>query len=240
MGPCKGGRNATTIGTLQDDLLLEIFDQYRKNDDKYNLSYRDYCAWKWHILAHICRRWRQIVFASPGRLDLQVLCTYGTPISEIMGAWPTIPITISFSSGNGLSNVITALEHPNRVSRINVCLFRSHWGNIAALMQEPFPMLTHLSIAFHFRNESTIPDGLFRGSALLLQHLDLRNVSFPALQTFLLSASNLVNLSIRRISRTGYISPEVMALHVATLPKLEILDIEFSDMPFCLMQSCVP
>ena len=93
-------------------------------------------------------------------------------------------------------------------------------------------MLTHLSIAFHFRNESTIPDGLFGGSALLLQHLDLRNVSFPALQTFLLSATNLVNFSIRRISQTGYISPEAMVLHVATLQKLEILDIEFSDMPF--------
>ncbi|KAH9963476.1 hypothetical protein BGW80DRAFT_1351168, partial [Lactifluus volemus] len=36
--------------------------------------------WEWHRLAHVCRRWRHIIFDSPRSLNLQLFCTYGTPV----------------------------------------------------------------------------------------------------------------------------------------------------------------
>ncbi|KAH9968522.1 hypothetical protein BGW80DRAFT_1337992, partial [Lactifluus volemus] len=50
---------------------------------KYSSSIDSYKAtgpWKWHRLVHVCRRWRHIIFDSPRSLDLQLFCTYGTPV----------------------------------------------------------------------------------------------------------------------------------------------------------------
>ncbi|KAI9452424.1 hypothetical protein BJY52DRAFT_1214594, partial [Lactarius psammicola] len=71
---CKCVRHSTTIGVLPGNVLLEIFGFCRNNHDHTRRP-----VWKWHLLAHVCRMWRQIVFASPRRLNLQILCTPGTP-----------------------------------------------------------------------------------------------------------------------------------------------------------------
>ena len=236
--PGKASKNTITIGILSDNILLEIFDRCRKRDDQYNQS--PFRVWKWHLLVHVCQRWRQIIFASPRRLDLHLLCTYGIPFRKIMSNWPTIPIIVRLFGVNGPTenddNVIAALEHPDRVSRINLLVSRiylsteSEWSKLAVLMQEPFPMLTHLSIDSPFGSPSTVPDGFLGGFAPSLQQLDLCDVLYPALPTLLLSASNLVKLSLRNITPTGYISPETMVSHVAASPKLEILYIEFNTL----------
>ena len=219
------------IGILSDNILLEIFDRYRKRDDQYNQS--PFRVWKWQSLVHVCRRWRQIILASPRRLDLQLLCTYWTPFRKIIDIWPTIPFVIlygRFIGPNDEENIIAALEHPDRVSRINLSVSGSQSGMFTALMQEPFPFLTHLSITSEFGSVSVLPDGFLGGSAQPLQQLTLRNVLYPALPMLLSSASNLVNLSLLNIPRTGYISPEAMVSHLATSPKLEIICIEFDEL----------
>ena len=151
----------------------------------------------------------------------------------MMDIWPTIHIVILFSSVIGPSdeeNVITALEHPDRVSRINLFVSAEvQLGKIAALMQEPFPVLTHLLI--NSENVSALPDEFLGRSAPPLRQLDLCNVLYPALPTLLLSAGNLVNLSLRNIPPTGYISPEVLIAHVAALLRLEILDVGLTSFP---------
>ena len=149
-----------------------------------------------------------------------------------MGIWPTIPIIVSFWSitGPGDDNsLIAALEHPDRVSRIILLISKSQLRKIAALMQEPFPVLTHLSITSQLGNVSALPDGFLGGSAPPLQQLDLCGVLYPALPTLLSSVSNLVSLRLRNIPPTGYISPEAMVSHVATSPRLKILCIEFDE-----------
>ena len=151
----------------------------------------------------------------------------------MMDIWPAIPIVILFSSGMGSSDkedIITALEHRDRVSRIKLFVSEAQLGKIAALMLEPFPVLTRLSL--NSENASALPDGFLGGSAPPLQQLDLCNVMYPALPTLLLSAVNLVNLSLRNIPPTGYISPEALVAHVAALLRLETLDVgltSFSD-----------
>ena len=55
---------------LPDDVLLVIFDNCT---NKYQNTKKDIEAW-WHSLVHVCRRWRAIVFVSPRRLNLRLVC----------------------------------------------------------------------------------------------------------------------------------------------------------------------
>ena len=148
-----------------------------------------------------------------------------------MDIWPTIPIIVywSFIRPGVVEDEITpALEHPDRVSRINLFLDKPELDDIAALMQEPFPVLTHLSISSPYGSiMSALPDGFLGGSAPSLQQLALRAVRYPALPVLLLSASNLVSLKLLNMPPTGYISTEAMVSLLAASHRLETLHIEF-------------
>lgn len=136
-------RRATTIDMLSDDVLLEIFDSCRKCRD-----YTCHDVWKWHLLVHVCQRWRQVIFASPHRLNLQLLCTSGTPVRRNLSIWLPFPIAMEyfFFLKSGLppedeDNVIVALKHPNRVCYVKLGLTNPQLGRVATAMQEPFPVL---------------------------------------------------------------------------------------------------
>ncbi|KAH8981996.1 hypothetical protein EDB86DRAFT_3106941 [Lactarius hatsudake] len=96
-------------------------------------------------------------------------------------------------------------------------------------MQEPFPVLTYLYLNVSLDGGSTpvLPANFLGGSAPCLRTIHLRNIPFPAIPLLLLSASGLVQLELRNIPLTGYISPEAMVASLAALPKLEIFVIEF-------------
>jgi hypothetical protein len=221
---------ATTIGMLTDHALLEIFDFYRKNhprDQVYDLN----LVWEWHLLVQVCRRWRQIIFESPHRLNLQILCTHRTPARKNLGIWPTFPIVIagSWSSlmPNGEENLIAALEHLDRVRCVKLYSMSSQLGKIATVMQKPFPLLTRLDILSDDRVwPLVLPAEFLGGSAPCLQNIALTGVPYPALPTLLLSTSDLVTLELRRIPSSGYISPEAMVVGLAALPKLETFILE--------------
>jgi hypothetical protein len=95
------------------------------------------------------------------------------------------------------------------------------------MLQEPCPMLTILSISSKDRDVPVLPGGLLGGSASSLQKFELHGVPFPSLPTLLLSAKDLVSLILSDILLSGYISPEVMVVYLAPLPKLKNLHIGF-------------
>ena len=37
----------------------------------------------WQSLVHVCRRWRCLVFESPRRLNLRLVCAQGTPARQL-------------------------------------------------------------------------------------------------------------------------------------------------------------
>ncbi|KAH9171380.1 hypothetical protein EDB89DRAFT_1972326 [Lactarius sanguifluus] len=221
-------RHETTIDMLPDDVLLDIFDLCQENSQ--------YIAvWKWHLLVHVCRRWRQIVLESPRRLNLRILCTYGTPVRKNLGIWPILPIVIDYrSSGNGITpndedNVIAALEHPDRVCRLGLDVTGSQLEKMATVMQWPFPVLTRLEISLDDDDGNTpvLPSGFLGGAAPRLRTIYLHGTPFPALQTLLLSTNDLVELDLHEIPPTGYISPEAMVACLAALPRLDTFHIGF-------------
>ena len=222
------------IETLSDDVLLEIFDLYLDKDEDIDPWYdsgseedkRDsYDAW--YVLAHVCQRWRYVVFASPRRLNLRLHCS-GRRVREMLGVWPAFPIVIWDIADE--DNIIAALEHRDRVCEIKLGgLSRSQSETLMPLMQESFSALTKLQIESYslIPDEALVlPDSFLGGSAPHLRFLCFEAISFPAFPNLLLSASNLVYLYLCDIP-FGYISPE-MAAALSALTKLEDMRLSFS------------
>ncbi|KAI0275893.1 hypothetical protein BGY98DRAFT_1188140 [Russula aff. rugulosa BPL654] len=66
-----------------------------------------------------------------------------------------------------------------------------------------------------------IPESFLGGSAPRLQHLELKCIPFPGLPKLLLSATDLVSLSVSKTPRSGYISPEAMGSDQLSRPVQE-------------------
>jgi hypothetical protein len=178
----------------------------------------------------VCQRWRYVVFDSPHRLDLQLLCTDRTPVTNMLDIWPALPIVISAKlplPASGVTNIISALQQHNRVCTIDLRNVPNSLLKEFATMQEPFPALTDLELRSADENAAVLSDSFLGGSAPRLQDLRLGGIPFPALPKLLLSTHDLVKLVLWRIPRSGYISPEVMVTALSTLTSLENLSLGF-------------
>ena len=71
-------------------------------------------------------------------------------------------------------------------------------------MAELFPVLTSLTIY-------SGPGSFLGGAFPHLQELHSNGIPLPALGSLLLSSSDLINLRLEEIPRSGYISPQAMA-----------------------------
>jgi F-box-like len=213
-----------TFGALPDDILLEIFDFYLVH----NFIAKD----AWHTLVHVCKRWRSIVFASPHRLQLQLLCTNKTPVQNMLDIWPVLPIVISgdlgMSGPHDANNIIAALKQHNRVVEIsiddvpNLLLTR-----MEAMEMSPFSALTSLRLLSTQKDAPALPDSFLGGSAPRLQTLYLFGIPFPAVPNLLLSTHDLVQLHLWNIPLSGYISPDAMVSGLSALTRLQVLRLEF-------------
>jgi hypothetical protein len=144
--------------------------------------------------------------------------------------WPEIPIAVRISDLQVYEripdNILTALEHNDRVCEIYVDSIGLEDLMTVPVMQDPFPALRHLHLeAF---DTPIVPDSLLGGSAPRLRSLYLKGFPYPALPKLLLSATGLVSLSL--FDRC-YISPRMMVDCLASLTRLEKLQIEFLDWP---------
>lgn len=223
--------HAITINMLPDDVFLEIFDSFRKchNPDS---SFTP--VWMWYRLVQVCQRWRQLIFASPRYLDLQLLCTNGTPVRENLNCWPPFPIAVHYPEYRHLTpydegNIFAILNQPGRIRQIDLTLTGTQLTEVATAMQQLFPVLTHLCLRWADARPPAFPSGFLGGSAPCLQYLYLDSIVFLALTTLFSSTSDLVGLFLIDIPRDGYISPEAMVACLAVLPKLNTLNIGFQS-----------
>ncbi|KAI0284787.1 hypothetical protein BC826DRAFT_1109557 [Russula brevipes] len=223
----QGGRWTTRLGPKNDrrspdDALLGIFDFYLDDKNPSDIHSAD----KWHTLVHVCRWWRSVVFASPRRLDLRLLCTKDRSVRTMLDIWPALPTLLEYQyptrteQEEWLNKMIAALEHPDRVRHISIRSFPRGWETLAGAMQVPFPELTYLQLWFHDIPPLTVLPG---GSAPRLRTLELIGIPFPAVRDLILSASYLVRLSL---SRSGYVPPESMAACLSSLQRLESLELD--------------
>ena len=217
-----------TIGALPDDVLLETFELYLGKDDTIEYD-SDHNYDGWQTLAHVCHRWRCIVFASPRRLDLKLYCTgQRSANSKTIDMWPALPIVVFVNGEEDTTNVIAALRQYDRVCKIvyQKVPFQDTLLKEFAAIDEPFPVLTGLELST-FQNVPVLPDSFLGGSAPCLRSLDLYGIPYPSIGNLLSSTTNLVRLFLHCIPHSGYISPETIVPILSTLSRLESLILGF-------------
>ena len=228
---------------LPDDVLLEIFDFYvngaEPEGEEKTVFEEKVMIESWQTLVHVCRRWRTVVFGSPRRLDLRLVCTTDTPARDTLDVWPPLPLSIRalFSEPLEIEDIIPVLECSDRVHEIILeDVFSSELEDILKAMQEPFPELTDLLISVWPDRETdetepvlSLPDSFLGGFAPRLRSLSLSSIPFRALPKLLLSATHLAYLYLEEIPHSGYIPPKAMVAALSTLTGLEIFSLKFQS-----------
>jgi hypothetical protein len=150
--------------------------------------------------------------------------------------WPPLPMVIvpyglSKSSKPAADNIIAALERNDRIHRVQLWdVSSSLLDKALAVMQGPFPLLTDLDIRCdEDQMAPVVPDSFLGGFAPRLRKLSLEHIPFPGLPKLLLSASDLVEISLWHIPHSGYISPSAMVDCLSTLNTLESLWLLFES-----------
>jgi hypothetical protein len=176
---------------LPDDVLLAIFDFYVILDVARNLFLQDMFSKPaneeieaWQSLAHVCRRWRTLVFESPHRLSLQLVCTAKTSARHMLDIWPAFPFLIRENEClEGLDNIIIPPKHRDRVRQISLMVVTSStlekvWAAMQDSEQEPFPELAHL-LLWSDRTAPVLPRFVLGWHLYFCDHLCVGSHSIP-------------------------------------------------------------
>ena len=238
-----GNRPRTpSIDILDDDSLLHIFHLYRPflldEDDTLNLS----CLWGgsrgwvrgrwWYGLAHVCRRWRNIILGSASYLGLSLVCTYGTPIADMLAHSPHLPLTVDYYSSRGITTsdkegIILALKQRERVLRVRICVHVTNLQKFIAAMDDEYPILQFLVIELPIEDKSTIL--MFPGTfqAPHLRSLSLVGFALPIGCPLLATAVGLVTLSLHMVHTSTYFQPNARLQWISLMPQLKMISIVF-------------
>jgi hypothetical protein len=144
---------------------------------------------QWQRLLRVCQRWRKIVFGSshgPRWLDLQLSCSYWTPVRKNLVFWSdNLPLTLDYPEGcyrlYDENNILFALQHLHRVLRIELLARAPLITKVATALQKSFPALIHLVLMGSSDYFPVIPEKFLGGSAPRLQHLCLSDVDIVSM-----------------------------------------------------------
>ena len=231
---CNRPRTAS-IHTLDDDSLLHIFYLFQPFllEDRYTVAEWRYSGYWWYTLAHVDRRWRSIILGSASYLGLSLLCTYGTPVADMLAHSPPIPIDIGyFRTGRILTTkdqegIILALKQRDRVRRVRFGNAVMH--KLFVDIDEEYPILEHLYITRADKDNSTIlrfPETL---QAPHLRYLSLGGFAFPIGSRLLTTAVGLVTLHLVMVHPSTYFHPSTLIQWISLMPHLETLKIYFKS-----------
>ena len=147
------------IDILNDHLLLDIFHLCRpvllegEADDPHHLEEGKWVHERWwYKLVHVCQRWRYLVLASASNLHLFLVCTYGTPVADMLAQSPLLPLIIDYNdqdrniSVEDEEGILVALHHRQRICRIRLWIPASNLRKLVAAMGGEFPILGYLFI----------------------------------------------------------------------------------------------
>jgi hypothetical protein len=155
-----GRSHNTFIHILNENTLLKIFylcrlvvedeDEVGKNHFlKWRKGHREY--W-WYQIAHVCRKWRYLVLESASHLDLCLVCTYGTPVADMLAHSPPLPLTIDYGdedrevTAEDEKGILLALQRRRRLRHIHLCLPSSNLQKLVSAIDGEFPALEYLYI----------------------------------------------------------------------------------------------
>jgi hypothetical protein len=225
------------IHILNDDVLLNIFYLFQldiRDEEGDQIQSTHYWArqrW-WYKLTHVCQLWRSIILASPSMLDLHLVCTYGTPVADMLTYSPPLPLTIYFwnkyreTTAEDEEGILLALQHRDRVRCVMLSLRASSWRKFTTVMDEPFPILERMRIVSPIDDSTRL--ALPRTfQAPLLRHFKLQTVALPIGSPLLMTTVGLVTLALEDIPLSAYFTPSHLLSQLSLITQLEKLVIRF-------------
>ncbi|KAI0265559.1 hypothetical protein BC834DRAFT_165622 [Gloeopeniophorella convolvens] len=237
----------TTIDALPDEILLEIFDSYRMGISQ--LRWCHSTPWSWYALGQVCRRWREVLLTSSGRLKLQIYCNRGLPITvDMLTHSPPLPLTIEYYWADDATPRSRAAVYNSdgrldkwTSTKMRGALFALKYldraVNIQLLTERSPPMLQFCSgmtgvaapvlEALYLSSTcgARLPDAFLSGGAPRLRSLTMFNVNFH-----LFPAPGLVELTLvtRNEAESATFLLDKSAEYLQSMPVLQRLVIEFS------------
>ncbi|KAH9996380.1 hypothetical protein BJV74DRAFT_286596 [Russula compacta] len=188
----------------------------------------------WYKLAHVCQRWRCLVLASASYLRLCLLCTYRTPVVDMLAHSPPLPLIIDyFDEDDDVTTedeegILLAFQHLDRVRSIRLQMPVPSLRKFTEAMDDEFAILECLVIVPP-TNEmpSLVLPKTFQ--APHLRHLLLANFAFPIGSPSLTTAQavNLVTLILYNIRQSAHFHPNDLLQLLLHLPQLDTLNISF-------------
>ena len=219
----------THVVMLNNDSLLQIFDHCRlEHEEDWTLRLT------WRRLAHVCRRWRYLLYDSSFHLDMSLLLTNNSPSIDTLSHLPHLPLVIDYSDITSRTiaqededNILLGLQQHGRVHRVVLQAPSSSLRMWLELMKKRFPRLGDLSLLSTTIEETNpmLPDTL---QAPGLRRLALHGVGLPTGLPLLTSAISLSTLTLTRIGASCYFPPGQLVTQLQGLPHLEELSIGFA------------
>jgi hypothetical protein len=190
----------------------------------------------WPRLAHVCHKWRRTIFTSPLGLNLQLYCTYGTPVLKSLDCWPALPIIVEYGGVPNLDppapgdddNIIAALKHSGRVRSISLTITSSLLEKLSVI-SEPLLDLEKLSLLSQDNLQLTLPSTFRWGSRL--RTLRSTRIAFPTFLQLLSPCLDMEDLQLHEIPRCGYFSPEAFVNALIAMTRLRSLSLHLLSFP---------
>src|ERR1700722_15898529 len=230
-----------SIHILDDDSLLNVFHLYRpfllgEDEEDYRLWGGDK-GWErgrwWYELSHVCQRWRKVILGSASYLGLSLVCTFGTPVADMLAHSPPLPLDIDYRNGNrdiaaeDEEGAILALKHYNRLRRVRLVMPATSLQKLIVAMDDEYPILEYLIIMRPLEDKSSIfqfPETL---QAPNLRHLYLFGFALPMGSRLLTTAVGLVTLGLIMVHPSTYFHPNILLRWLSFMPQLETLIVPF-------------
>ena len=213
-----------SIHILDDDSLLNVFDLYRpfllgEDEDEGARIVGGEKGWNrgrwWYRLSHVCQIWRRVILGSASYLDISLVCTYGTPVADMLAHSPPLPLDIDYFNGNDIAaedeeGAILALKQYSRLRRVRLGMPVTSLQKLIVAMDDEYPILEYLIIARPLEDNTSIcqfPETL---EVPNLRHLLLQGFALPMGSRLLTSAVGLVTLGLLMVHPSTYFHPNIL------------------------------
>ena len=213
-----------SIHILDDDSLLNVFHLYRplllgEDEDEYARLAGGMGKWNrgrwWYKLSHVCQRWRRVILGSASYLDLSLVCTFGTPVADMLAHSPLLPLDFDYYHITEIATkdqegAMLALKQYNRLRRVRLGMSTTNLQKLIVAMDDEYPILEYLIVAHPVEDESSIcqfPETL---QAPNLRHLTLQGFTLPMGSRLLTTAVGLVTLYLVMVHPSTYFHPNIL------------------------------
>ena len=231
--------NVTSIHILDDDVLLNVIYLYRPvHIDQYvddNAPLAEGWRW-WYKLAHVCQRWRNLILRSASYLGLCLVCTYGTPVADMLAHSPPLPLIVDYSAHRAMlktiyltaeeNGMILALKQRNRICRVRLKVPSQNLRKVVKVIDEEYPILEYLYLSPLVTDATTfkLPE---RFQAPRLRHLVLLNFTLSIGSRLLTTTTSIVTFWFSTWEPCTYFEPNVLLEWISFMPQLHTLRIDF-------------